>query len=504
MSQPSRSCSGAHDMPSFNRVKENFLKRLASERNGNSRGVSRSTGDRDHREKTSRTEDDYVGAYDISSSLSSKQSESDDECKYTSRFERERWFKTVSSLESSCKNPMFRTRTTSSPAYQNHPHRIKHTESIVSSIRFSPLAQHDAENDDLCNVDDIVSREEEMLNCYVDEIKKSQTAAQIEALRGNSYLSVTSGSRQNETDDESKDGASGSNMITKSVESSRSNRSSSVGSGESAELLSLDEELQCMIESDFNINDNRINPLEESSPTIPSVLSKSRALLCKLLRMQAASGKDPMCRRYDRSSSISRNEEDDCLGQTYYCSGSAETSSAEAVEAGNIIMLLKSQVEMLQRITAMLPMEDGDNFLKSTDTGAYSQFPKHHESENQISPFSCNSMGHIVDMLTATVLSEDHSGDNDTRAHFRLSARRNLNYRYANCEESSPKSEELLHSNDDEAVDVKLCAQLQVTTGSLALLSLTGRIIRAEQRIVALRRLYHKVQFSFHNIFMLK
>ena len=314
---------------------------------------------------------------------------------------------------------------------------------------------------------------------------------------------------------------------------------------------------------------------------VTSALSHSRALLCSLLRMQSLSGKGPLCSQFGRTLS-SRGQEpvgQDTLAAgssasaaetaSFYCSGSAEAAIAEAVFGGDVSELLQAQLELLRRVKAMLPLEDGDNFLNNTMGGGSGPGATHtyHSSTAQelrgslphlapllstsdtvsgggggggadmgllINPFHGNAMARIMQMLTHTIQSielDDRKTNRVAPAPKSSISTTKTHYRYDHISVDDEKGSEDDTENEENDHTVKrgdqkdeevrssepkrgrgrgkdkdkerdsdslrereVCAQLQVSTGSLAMLALTGRILRAEQRIVALRRLYHQVR----------
>jgi hypothetical protein len=141
-------------------------------------------------------------------------------------------------------------------------------------------------------------------------------------------------------------------------------------------------------------------------------------------------------------------------------------------------------------------------------------------------------MAHLIEMMSSTVRDIDAEKSERDQGESRKEEGGRMNnhtvtrnqYRYKDCRvddddgSDSPaarrkcstrwepvdgagkekKKDKEEHEDADEGADVKLSAHLQVSAGSLALLSLTGRILRAEQRILALRRLYHQVFVAIH------
>ena len=329
---------------------------------------------------------------------------------------------------------------------------------------------------------------------------------------------------------------------TSSFDSGSSVSSESSSASNETRDLSVDEEegevdVSAMFTSlkSHRIDIKKHNLSTQSVEIVDTTLAHSRHLLCRLMRMQAQSGKGPLCSNFGRSLSSMQEELEVRSTDTYYCSGSTEAAVAIALKRGQLKNLLKSQVEMLVRLKAMLPLEDGDSFLGVRSTAAVGgmsgslqsnrdfdhtsssggrggrgeqRVPE--DSSIQLNPFDCDAMANLIQMLDSTLktIEVDEVDVPITKVHVRSS------YRYAGCSDdaddlNSPTSlgennaktssdiqefgaASVLQENVSET-HIALGAQLQVCTGSLALLSLTGRILRAEQRIVALRRLYHQV-----------
>lgn len=236
-------------------------------------------------------------------------------------------------------------------------------------------------------------------------------------------------------------------------------------------------------------------------------LSHSRLLLIRLLKMQALSVKGPLYSQYGRTlyshqgSPRSGREE---TVDAFYCSSSAEAAIADATAEGRLKGLLRAQLDMLLRVKSLLPLEDGGSFI-TTSTGSSASLspPRGHRrsfvasadpsspgsevDDVQVNPFHGNSLAHVIQMLTDTLSTIDQTEHDEEVCEEMISGSANWKqYRYANCSDS--------FSSPGKGTESKLCAQLQVTAGSLAVLSLVGRVLRAEQRIVALRRLHHEVQ----------
>ena len=596
------------EMPNFNRVKENFMKRIENEKNrqnsllensnGPKRKITKQTSKRNPRvtsslysnqKATSPPSFSQQNAVEPSSSLAELVAL--DQLREAERLLRHKKSSQPDMASSSTSTPVS-TLTTLLTVLSPTPV----AEEGKVDVDFAQLRQYGrrgVDEDDLCNID----LEGEHNRNEDHDSKQESDFAELKE-KNDVY--------DNDDDDEAD---SPSRSSASSVSSSSSSRSSvgscythslSLSMGEEEEEEEEEEEAhdreyadmngdsdidtETEIEMDIKIHNSGrgrgdSGNTQELVP-VTSALSHSRALLCCLLRMQSLSGKGPLCSQFGRTLS-SRGQ--DPVGQdtlaagssasaaetaSFYCSGSAEAAIAEAVFGGDVSELLQAQLELLRRVKAMLPLEDGDNFLNNTMGGGSGPGATHtyHSSTAQelrgslphltpllstsdtvsggggggadmgllINPFHGNAMARIMQMLTHTIQSielDDRKTNRVAPAPKSSISTTKTHYRYDHISVDDEKGSEDDTENEENDHTVKrgdqkdeevrssepkrgrgrgkdkdkerhsdslrereVCAQLQVSTGSLAMLALTGRILRAEQRIVALRRLYHQVR----------
>ena len=440
-------------MPNFTRVKENFMKRLAEEQLVRSNHNEQQPQEEKCIDKDdSRDKDRKNNKHQSPLPKVSKKSNPDDGDDSEGYSAKLLAFDKLRALEIQLEDDLMRSGSRFSDLTRQNVMNI-------SPVEVKRRRGHDEEYEEMCNVD---SDDDSNRQCD-DLIKKTHSEVQH--------------AHHQDYDD-----------------SSMSSSSSSMSNPDTESLSEI--EPMC----DDNMQKNWMNNIDESeiggremreSPNSPlsTRLTESRSLLYNLLRMQSLAGKGPMCSQFGRSITSLKTLHSDHMSSTF-CSTSTESSLAEAISSGDLKKFLKCELELLKRMKMMLPLEDGDSFLRSNDVDEkYKNSGELDGEGDPITPFGGSAMNRLIQLHSTTLSNIEKDENEDEMRQYHSNDKKH--YRYADCvddEDNDRKGPGLV--NSDHA---KLCAQLQVSASSLGMLSLTGRIFRAEQRITALRRLYHQV-----------